>query len=79
MDAKIFSEAPGVWHVNASPTMRSLGEVIRQPDKSLRIKPDRGSDLEGVASGPYPSIKEVVDAVASYLGGECSMVGRRRF
>jgi hypothetical protein len=53
--------------VNASPTMRSLGEVIQQPDKTLRIKPDRGSDLDGIAIGPYQSLKQVMDAIATHL------------
>jgi hypothetical protein len=42
--------------VNAFPTMRSLGKVMRQPDKSLKIEPDRGSDLEGVPPSPNQSI-----------------------
>jgi len=79
MDAKVYSEAPGIWHVNAFPTMRSLGEVIRHPDKTLRIKPDRGSDLDGVSPGPYPSLQEAMDAIALHLDGQCSAVGRRAF
>jgi hypothetical protein len=79
MDAKVYSEAPGIWHVNAFPTMRSLGEVMRQPDTTLKIRPERGSDLEGVAPGPCPSIKEVADAIAVHLGGQCSVVGRGGF
>jgi hypothetical protein len=39
MDAKVYSEAPGVWHVNAFPTMRSLGKVVTGTDKTLGIKP----------------------------------------
>jgi hypothetical protein len=79
MDAKLYSEAPGIWHVNAVPTMRSLGEVMRQPDKTLKIKPDRGSDLEGILPGPYQSIEKASEAIGVHLGGQCTMVGRRRF
>ena len=28
MDAIVFAQGRGVWHVNASPTMRSLGELL---------------------------------------------------
>jgi hypothetical protein len=27
MNAKVFQEGKGVWHENASPTMRSLGGI----------------------------------------------------
>jgi hypothetical protein len=79
MDAKVFYQEKGVWHVNASPTMRSLGVVLENGDKSLRIEPEEGSNLDGVATGPYRSIEEVMDAIAAYLGGKCNSVWRRRY
>jgi hypothetical protein len=39
MNAKVFYQDKGVWHVNAFPTMRSLGKVVTGTDKTLGIKP----------------------------------------
>ena len=43
MDATVFSQGRGIWHVNASPTMRSLGELLMDSDKIVTIFPDSGS------------------------------------
>ena len=69
----------GVWLVNACPSMRSLGDLLQTQDKTFRIEPDVGSDLEGIATGPYASIKEATDAIATYLGGKCIPVRSRHF
>ena len=53
MDATVFAEGRGVWHVNASPTMRSLGDLLQGPEKTITIRPgDRTSALHGVDPGP---------------------------
>jgi hypothetical protein len=79
MDAKVYQEGKDVWHVNAFPTMRSLGDVLLRPDKTLRIEPDKGSDLEGVVPGPYRSIQDAMTAIGAHLGGRCISVRQRRF
>ena len=65
--------------MNASPSMRSLGDLLEGPDSNYIIEPDAGSDLDGIARGPYPAMKAAMDAIAAHLGGECSFVQRRRF
>ena len=52
MDATVFAQGRGVWHVNASPTMRSLGDLLMEPDRSLTILADEGSPLCGISPGP---------------------------
>ena len=78
MDVTVFYEGSGVWHVNASPTMRSLGAVLQQLDLTVIIEPDEGSDLAGVAPGPYPSLQEDMNAMAVHLGGQCGYARRKR-
>ena len=72
MDSTIFWEGSGVWHVLTSPTMRSLGEVLKQADGSLKIDPDVGSDIAGIGPGPYGTLEEVMGAIAAHLGGSCT-------
>lgn len=72
MDATIFWEGSGVWHVLTSPTMRSLGDVIRQADGSLTIEADVGSDIDGMVLGPYGNLEDVMSAIAAHLGGRCT-------
>jgi hypothetical protein len=72
MNATVFWEGGGIWHVLASPTMRSLGEVIRQPDGSLVVDPDTGSDIAGMTRGPYADLDAAMDAIGAHLGGACT-------
>jgi hypothetical protein len=64
MDAAVFSIGKGLWHVNTSPTMRDLGEIIRSADGTFTLVPDEGAALEGMAVGPYPSLDKARDAIA---------------
>jgi hypothetical protein len=79
MDAAVFTEGAGVWHVNASPSMRSLGEVLKQPDNTFLILPDDGSVLAGIDTGPYRSLDEVITAIGAHLAGTCRLVSRRGY
>jgi hypothetical protein len=78
MDATVFSQGRGVWHVNASPTMRSLGELLMGSDQTVTILPDEASALHGVSPGPYGSVDEAMTAIATYLAGECRHARRGR-
>jgi hypothetical protein len=79
MDATVFSGGRGVWQVNASPTMRSLGHLIMGRDRTVRVVPDeRSSVLHGVNPGPYGSVEEAMAAIGIYLGGQCGHAGRVR-
>jgi hypothetical protein len=76
MDATVFAQGRGVWHVNACPTMRSLGDLLMEPDKSLTILADEGSPLSGISPGPYAALNIAMDAIASHLGGRCEPAQR---
>ena len=78
MDATVFSQGRGIWHVNASPTMRSLGELLMDSDKIVTIFPDEGSILRGVRPGPYSTIDEAMTAIGTYLAGQCRYARRKR-
>jgi hypothetical protein len=79
MDATVFAEGRGVWHVNASPTMRSLGDLLQGPEKTITIRPDdRTSALHGVDPGPYGSLEDAMAAIGAYLGGRCGHARRSR-
>ncbi len=79
MDATVFTEGRGVWHVNASPTMRSLGELMEGPDKSVTIIPDdEDSALHGVHPGPYGKLEDAMAAIGAHLGGRCGHARRTR-
>ena len=79
MDATVFAEGRGVWHVNASPTMRSLGEIVVGPQKTATIVPDDASSLlEGVNPGPYSSVEEAMAAIGVHLGGQCGHARHKR-
>ena len=79
MDATVFPEGQGVWHVNASPTMRSLGEIVVGRHKTATIVPDDASlMLEGVNPGPYGSVDEAMAAIGAYLAGQCRHARRGR-
>ncbi len=71
MDAQVFTEGRGFWRVMISPSMRDLGELIQDPDGTVRIEPDEGSDLQGVHCGPYATLEEAMAAIGSHLGGQC--------
>ena len=71
MDSTVFTQARGVWHVNASPTMRSLGDLLRGPKNTITILPDEGSALHGVSRGPYASLEEAMAAIGTFLAGQC--------
>jgi hypothetical protein len=78
MDATVFSQGRGVWHVNASPTMRSLGELLMGSDQTVTILPDARSALHGVSPGPYGSVEAAMTAIGKYLAGECRHARRGR-
>lgn len=81
MDATVFAEGQGIWHVNASPTMRSLGDLVQGADKTVTIRPDdETSALHGVDPGPYGSLEDAMAAIGAHLGGQCGHARRfRRF
>jgi hypothetical protein len=76
MDATVFAQGRGVWHVNASPTMRSLGDLLMEPDWSLTILADEGSPLCGINPGSYAALNIAIDAIATHLGGRCEPAKR---
>jgi hypothetical protein len=79
MDAVLFSQGRGMWHVNASPTMRSLGDLLRSPDKGLTIVPDdEQSALHGVNAGSCPTLEEAMATIGTHLGGRCAHARRGR-
>ena len=78
MDATVFSHGHGVWHVNASPTMRSLGELLMGPDQTITILPEERSALHGVSPGPYGSVEDAMTAIGKYLAGQCRHARRGR-
>lgn len=78
MDSTIFSQGRGVWHVNASPTMRSLGDLLMGPRKTITIVPDEGAALHGINPGPYTSLEGAMAAIATYLAGQCRHAPRAR-
>jgi hypothetical protein len=78
MDATVFTQGRGIWHVNASPTMRSLGDLLAGPDRTLTIVPDdEGSALHGVNPGPYATVEEAMAAIGAYLKGQCRHARQR--
>jgi hypothetical protein len=79
MDATVFPEGRGIWHVNASPTMRSLGEIIMESQRTAMIVPDDESSLlAGINPGPYSSVEDAMTAIGAYLGGRCEHAHLRR-
>ncbi len=40
MDAVVFWDGPGFWHVNERPSMRSLGEIALAGENHYTIDPD---------------------------------------
>ncbi len=78
MDAAVFAQGMGLWRVSASPSMRGLGEVLKREDKTFRIVPDEGSDLEGISAGPYASLDEVTAAMGAFLDGRCGLARSKR-
>ncbi len=76
MDATVFAQGHGVWHVNACPTMRSLGDLLMEPDRSLTILADEGSPLCGISPGPYAALDLAMKAIATHLGGRCEPAKR---
>ena len=78
MDATVFSQGRGLRRVNASPTMRSLGELLMGPDKTISILPDERSALHGVSPGPYGSVEDAMAAIGKYLAGQCRHARRGR-
>ncbi len=78
MDATVFNEGGGAWHVNASPTMRSLCELIQAADKTITIIPDEeASALVGIKLGPYETVEQAMAAIGTHLGGRCTHARRR--
>jgi hypothetical protein len=63
MDATVFPEGRGVWHVNATRTMRSLGEIVQHEDQTFWVLPDDGSDLQGISGGPHASAEDAMAAI----------------
>ncbi len=78
MDATVFAEGHGVWHVAASPSMRGLGDLVQAQDGSVTIEPDAGSDLKGIHGGPYATVAEAMATIGVCIGGQCQHAPRRR-
>ena len=79
MDATVFAQGRGVWHVNASPTMRSLGDLLMGADQTVTIVPDDElSALHGVNPGPYATVEDAMAAVGAFLEGQCRPAPRGR-
>ena len=78
MDATMFNEGRGIWHVAASPSMRDLGDLVQGEDGTVVIEPDAGSDLQGMPCGPYATMEEAMAAIGTHLGGQCRHAPKRR-
>ncbi len=78
MDAAVFAQGMGLWRVSASPSMRGLGEVLKREDKTLRIMPNEGSDVEGISAGPYASLYEAMAAMGAFLDSRCGLARTKR-
>ncbi len=77
MDATVFTQGRGMWHVNASPSMRSLGDLSMEPDRTVTIIPDdEGSGFHGINPGPYATVEDAMAAIGAYLGGKCGYARR---
>jgi hypothetical protein len=80
VNAVLFVQGGGLWRVNASPTMRSLGEVTRGPDKTFTVASDAEAyALDGIHPGPYASLDDAMAAIAAHLGGSCRIAPSRTF
>jgi hypothetical protein len=80
MDAAVFFQGSGIWQVNATPSMRSIGEVTQGPGKTFRVSSDTEAyALDGIHPGPYPSLEDAFAAIAAHLGGSCRVVPPRTF
>ena len=79
MDAVVFPQGKGFWRVNAYPSMRDLGEIIRDAEGTFTLVPDEGAALEGIAAGPYTSLEKAQQAIAEHLGGSCRVAPSRTF
>ena len=77
MDATVFAQGRGFWHVNALPSMRSLGDLTQGSDRTFTVTPDEGSPLLGMAAGPYPSLETAMAAIAGHLDGQCTLARLR--
>jgi hypothetical protein len=77
MDTTVFPDGAGVWHVNATRTMRSLGEILVKAGRTYSIVPDDDSDLQGISIGPYRTCEDAMAAIAAHLGGVCRFAERR--
>ena len=72
MDATVFTQGRGIWHVNASPSMRSLGDLLMGTDRTVTIEPDgEDSALYGVNPGPYATLEDAMVAIGAHLAGQC--------
>jgi hypothetical protein len=78
MDAVVFTEGHGVWRAVASPSMRGLADLVQTGDRAVMIEPDVGSDLQGIAPGPYASLDHALSAIGAHLGGHCQRAPHRR-
>ncbi len=78
MDATLFNEGHGVWHVAAAPSMRGLGDLVQGEDGTVVIAPDAGSDLQGMPCGPYATVAQAMAAIGTHLGGQCRPAPQRR-
>ena len=58
--------------------MRSLGDLLMGPRKTVTIVPDKGSALHGIKPGPYASLEGAMAAIATYLAGECRHARREK-
>ena len=78
MDAVVFTEGRGIWRVVASPSMRGLADLVQTGNRAVTIEPEDGSDLEGIAPGPYASLDHALSAIGAHLGGHCQRAPHHR-
>ena len=71
MNALVFTEGRGIWRVVASPSMHGLADLVLMGNRAVTIEPDEGTDLEGIAPGPYASLDHALSAIGAHLGGHC--------
>ncbi len=79
MDAMVFNEGKGIWRVLTSPSMRGLGDLVREQSDRVTIKPDEGSALQGIHCGPYGNMEDAMAAIGTHLGGQCRAAAARRW
>ena len=69
-------DSPRIWEIEeAIPQGRSLGQIV-QTSEGFFVFTGKDSLLEQaqISRGPYPSRHDAMDAIATRLGGFCTLI-----